>query len=64
MLEAIHQRGIKTEIVTNGSVMTDTLRDTLLHLETEVHFGIDGATEGVFQSVRERHETCSYELGA
>jgi radical SAM protein with 4Fe4S-binding SPASM domain len=52
MLEAIHRRGIKTEIVTNGSVMTDTVRDTLLALGTEVHFSIDGATEDVFQSIR------------
>lgn len=52
MLEAIRRRGIKTEIVTNGSVMTDTVCDTLLNLGTEVHFSLDGASEDVFQSMR------------
>lgn len=52
MLGAIEARGIETEIVTNGSVMTDAICDSLLGLDTEIHFSIDGATEEVFQSVR------------
>jgi radical SAM protein with 4Fe4S-binding SPASM domain len=52
MLKAIEDEGIETEIVTNGSVMTDTICDNLLKRNTEIFFSIDGATEEVFQSVR------------
>jgi radical SAM protein with 4Fe4S-binding SPASM domain len=52
MLEAIEARGIETEIVTNGSVMTDAICDKLLNLNTEVYFSVDGATQEVFESIR------------
>lgn len=52
MLSAIEAKGIETEIVTNGSVMTDVICDALLGLNTEIHFSIDGATEEVFQTIR------------
>jgi radical SAM protein with 4Fe4S-binding SPASM domain len=52
MLKVLHDRNIHTAIVSNGSVMTDTIRDTLLALPTDIQFSIDGATQEVFESVR------------
>jgi radical SAM protein with 4Fe4S-binding SPASM domain len=52
MLELLEKRKIKTAIVSNGSVMTDTIKEKLLELSTDIFFSIDGATEEVFQSVR------------
>ena len=52
MLQVIEARGIKTEIISNGSVMTDAIRDGLLNQSTDITFSIDGATEEVFEKVR------------
>jgi radical SAM protein with 4Fe4S-binding SPASM domain len=52
MLELLEQRNIKTAIVSNGSVMTDTIRDKLLEVSTDINFSIDGATQEIFESVR------------
>jgi radical SAM protein with 4Fe4S-binding SPASM domain len=52
MLELLEKRKIKTAIVSNGSVMTDTIRDKLLELSTDIQFSVDGATQDVFESVR------------
>lgn len=52
MLKTLEQRGIHTAIVSNGSVMTDTIRDTLLELPTDIQFSIDGATQEIFEKVR------------
>jgi radical SAM protein with 4Fe4S-binding SPASM domain len=52
MLKVLENRNIHTAIVSNGSVMTDTIRDTLLELPTDIQFSIDGATQEVFESVR------------
>jgi radical SAM protein with 4Fe4S-binding SPASM domain len=52
MLDVLEKRGIHTAIVSNGSVMTDTIRDKLLELPTDIQFSIDGATKDVFESVR------------
>jgi radical SAM protein with 4Fe4S-binding SPASM domain len=52
MLELLEKRKIKTAIVSNGSVMTDTIRDKLLTVSTDVFFSIDGATQEVFENVR------------
>jgi radical SAM protein with 4Fe4S-binding SPASM domain len=52
MLKVLEERGIHTAIVSNGSIMTDTIRDTLLELPTDIQFSIDGATQEVFESVR------------
>ncbi len=52
MLKVLEQRGIHTAIVSNGSVMTDTIRDTLLALPTDIQFSIDGADAEVFEKVR------------
>lgn len=52
MLELLEKRNVKTAIVSNGSVMTDTIRDKLLEVSTDINFSIDGATAEVFESVR------------
>jgi radical SAM protein with 4Fe4S-binding SPASM domain len=52
MLEVLETRGVHTAIVTNGSVLTNTLRDKLLELPTDIQFSIDGASQEVFESVR------------
>jgi radical SAM protein with 4Fe4S-binding SPASM domain len=52
MLELLEKRRIKTAIVSNGSVMTDTVKEKLLELSTDINFSIDGATQEVFESVR------------
>jgi radical SAM protein with 4Fe4S-binding SPASM domain len=52
MLEVLEARGVHTAIVTNGSVLTDKVRDKLLELPTDIQFSIDGASQEVFESVR------------
>jgi radical SAM protein with 4Fe4S-binding SPASM domain len=52
MLELLEKRKIKTAIVSNGSVMTDTIRDKLLEMSTDINFSIDGASQEVFEGVR------------
>ncbi len=52
MLQVIEARGIKSEIISNGSVMTDAICDSLLNLSTDITFSIDGATDDVFERIR------------
>ncbi len=42
MLKAIEAKGIETEIVTNGSVMTDSICDSLLTLNTDIFLVLMG----------------------
>lgn len=52
MLAVLKERGIATEMITNGSVMTDHVRDRLAALGTRVAFSIDGASAEVFEAIR------------
>ncbi len=52
MLKTIEARGIKTEIISNGSVMTEGICNGLLSLSTHITFSIDGATQEVFEGIR------------
>lgn len=52
MLACIESRGIKTEIISNGSVMTEAIAKTLHQLATDISFSIDGATAEVFERIR------------
>jgi radical SAM protein with 4Fe4S-binding SPASM domain len=52
MLEALQAKNIDSEIITNGSVMSDAVCDKLLDLPTDICFSIDGATASVFEGIR------------
>ena len=54
LLRRLAQRGIRADLTTNGSVMTDEVRDALLDTDTRVTFSLDGATPGVFEAIRVR----------
>lgn len=54
LLRRLAERGIRVDLTTNGSVMTDEVRDALLQTRTRVTFSLDGATPEVFETIRVR----------
>jgi len=53
MLEIAHAFGVKTDIVTNGTLLTDAMIEKLVPGLGRIAFSIDGSEKEVFESIRE-----------
>jgi pyrroloquinoline quinone biosynthesis protein E len=52
MLELAEQKGIRTSTISNGSVISERIRDGLKKVSTDITFTLDGANAEVFERIR------------